>query len=226
MQLLFDQADAHHRAETLLVWLPPAGARPEAFLEQGFVAALRAAALPVDCVLVGVEDRQAMDRSATAAVHEQVILPARAAGYRQIWMAGISLGAFNALHYAARHAACLAGMFLLAPYPGTRDILLEIGAAGGPLAWAASAPSDLRDERIWWHWLVQQACRDEWPVPVWYASGGADRFAAGQAVLAGLLPQRRVRHGPGGHEWAVWLRLWQETLAEGAPFHVAEQAQP
>ncbi len=226
MQLLFDQADACHRAETLLVWLPPAGARPEAFVEQGFVAALRAAALPVDCALAGVEDRWAMDRSATAVVHEQVIRPARAAGYRQVWLAGISLGAFNALHYAARHAACLAGMFLLAPYPGTRDILLEIRAAGGPQAWAASAPADMRDERIWWHWLVQQSHHDEWPVPVWYASGDADRFAAGQALLAELLPQQRVRHGPGGHEWAVWLRLWRETLAEGRLFQAAGRTQP
>jgi pimeloyl-ACP methyl ester carboxylesterase len=96
-------------------------------------------------MLADVGYQQVLAGTVAPTLHQAVLKPTLAQGYRNIWLAGISLGAFNALHYAAVYAEHLAGIFLLAPYPGTADILQEIRAAGGPQAWADASPG-LQDE--------------------------------------------------------------------------------
>ena len=54
----------------------------------------------------------------------------------------------NALLYASTHAAELAGLHLLAPYPGTGDIVAEIRAAGGPQAWYATPAAQQGDDEL------------------------------------------------------------------------------
>jgi pimeloyl-ACP methyl ester carboxylesterase len=144
-----------------------------------------------------------------------VIGPAVAAGYRQIWLAGISLGAFNALHYAAAHSDQLAGIHLIAPYPGTGDILAEISRTGGPHAWAQTEPTEQNDERTWWRWLCLQSSTRQWPTPVYLSTGNADRFLRGQLMLAELIPETHVHFAPGGHDWSTWKALWLTWLDNG-----------
>lgn len=207
------------RADSLLVLLPPAKASLDDMIDQGMVAAVRQRNLPLDVLLAEVGYQQVMAGTVADSLQQAVLAPALAAGYRRIWLAGISLGAFNALHYAARYAAqCgqrLAGIKLLAPYPGTADILQELRAAGGPLAWAADPGASRCDERIWWHWLCRQAAEGETACPVWLGLSEQDRFLAGQQLLAGLLPSQRVHRVPGEHSWPVWLQLWQHWLDHG-----------
>jgi pimeloyl-ACP methyl ester carboxylesterase len=46
------------------------------------------------------------------------VLPARSAGYREIWIAGISMGGLGALSYAVKYPGHLDRVLLLAPYLG------------------------------------------------------------------------------------------------------------
>jgi len=215
MQVLTDSFDGPARPDTLLVLLPPAEASLEDFHTRGFVAAVRRCAIPVDLVLAGVTYRHVMAKTVVSALREQVVQPAQAAGYREIWFAGISLGAFSALYYAALHAVDLAGIHLMAPYPGSGDILAEIVAAGGPAAWARTAQSERGDERAWWRWLCSEALAGQWQTPVFLSTGSEDRFLRGQRLLAGLLPTERVRYVPGAHAWPTWQALWQDWLDHG-----------
>ncbi|HEX7156524.1 MAG TPA: hypothetical protein VF229_04865 [Burkholderiaceae bacterium] len=215
MQILADACGGAGRAERLLVLLPPAEARPEDFVEHGFVAAVRRRRIPVDLVAAGLTYEHVIGSSVVPALHDGVVRPAQASSYREIWLAGISLGAFNALHYAAEHAGNLAGVFLIAPYPGTGDILAEIARAGGAMAWSASAQSERGDERRWWRWLCREAAAGRWTTPVYFGTGDGDRFLLGQKMLAELLPRERVRYAAGEHTWPVWLSLWESWLDDG-----------
>lgn len=224
MRTIEDRRQPAQRADSLLVLLPPAKATLEDLIEQGMVAAVRARGLPLDIVLAEVGYQQVMAGTVASSLQQAVVQPALAAGYRHIWLAGISLGAFNALHYAALHSQHLAGIKLLAPYPGTADILQEIGAAGGPQAWAADPATSRQDERIWWYWLAAGTG----DCPVWLGLSEQDRFFAGQQLLAGLLPPQRVQRTDGEHSWPAWLRLWQQWLDHGplaaTTFATKEQA--
>jgi len=215
MRTLADLFDGPARPDTLLVLLPPAEARIEDFHSHGFVSAVRERGIPVDLALAEASYQQVMSETVVPALHAQVVQPAQAAGYREIWFAGISLGAFNALHYAADYAHHLAGIHLMAPYPGTGDILAEIIAAGGPAAWARTPLADQGDERAWWRWLCREALAGQWRTPVYFSTGSDDRFLVGQRMLADLLPAAQVRYAPGTHAWPTWRALWEDWLDHG-----------
>jgi pimeloyl-ACP methyl ester carboxylesterase len=202
------------RSDTLLVLLPPALATIDDFEKQGFVQALRQRRLPVDLRLVDVTAQHVIDETLVDAIHSQVLQPAQVDGYRFVWLVGISMGAFSALHYAAHHAEQVTGLFLIAPYPGTADVLAEIRGAGGALAWFQN-PGSLLHERQWWHWLGQQSLKGQWPTPVYFGTGSDDRFLSGQQLLAEVLPPDRVRVLPGKHQWSTWLALWAQWLDHG-----------
>lgn len=207
------------RSDTLLVMLPPSLSRIEDFLDHGLVDAVRHRQLPVDLLLADVTAQHVVDRSVVEQLHTQVVLPARAQGYHHLWMAGISMGAFSALQYAAEHAGELAGLYLLAPYPGTGDVLGEIRAAGGAAAWHQRQPGALADERQWWHWLCQASRLGQWPTPVYFGTGSEDRFLSGQTLLADLLPPARIHTRSGRHDWPTWKALWTDWLDQGPLAH-------
>jgi len=215
MRTLIELFDDAQRRDTLLVLLPPAESRLEDFYAQGFVSAVRERNIAVDLALADTTYQHVMSKTVVAALHQHVVLPAQVRGYRQIWLAGISLGAFSALYYASAHADHLAGMHLMAPYPGTGDILAEIVAAGGPAAWARNARKADEDERAWWNWLCREAQAGTWPMPVYFGTGTEDRFLRGQRLLAELLPREKVRYLPGPHAWPTWRSLWQDWLDHG-----------
>jgi hypothetical protein len=215
MKILHDPFPGPNRPDTLLVLLPPAQSELMDFHTMGFVGAVRALELTLDIVLAEVSYQHVMGRTVVSALSTQVLQPAQAAGYRNIWLAGISLGAFAALHYAAQRAEELAGILLIAPYPGTGDILAEISSVGGPVAWAGTLMADGADERAWWRWLCSESATGTWRTPVYLSTGREDRFARGQSMLSALLPDANVRTLSGTHDWPTWQRLWQDWLTQG-----------
>ncbi|BEV73822.1 MULTISPECIES: alpha/beta hydrolase [unclassified Paludibacterium] len=222
MRLIHEPVCAGLHARTLLVLLPPAMARPEDMIEQGMVQAVRARGLNVDIVLAEIGYQQVMAQTVAADIEQAILTPAARQGYRQIWLAGISLGAFNALHCAAAHADKLAGLMLIAPYPGTGDVLAEIRAAGSPADWAGLPDCSQHDERRWWHWLCRQPRTEDAMPAIWLGLSDQDRFRQGQAMLASLIADRRILHTRGKHDWPAWQALWSGWLDQG-PF--ADEAQ-
>lgn len=205
---------AAKRSETLLVLLPPSLSSIDDFYHHGFVDAVRQRHLPVDLLLADVTAQHVLDSTVVSALHAVVVQPALADGYRAIWFAGISLGAFAALHYIAHHAEHLAGVCLLAPYPGTGDVLAEIRAAGGAAPWCQRQTS-MADERVWWQWLGRESLKSEWTTPVYFGTGSTDRFLDGQRLLSDLLPVDRIHIIPGSHQWPTWKTLWEDWLDHG-----------
>lgn len=193
------------QAATLVVLLPGAYMTPQHFVDAGFPEALAGRA---DLALPALDLAAITGGSALETLADQVIAPARAAGYERIWLGGISLGGFMALAYAAEHAATIDGLCLFAPYPGSRITTGAIAAAGGLAAWKAS-PEQLADPEFRvWQWLKAPPAG----LPIHCAYGRDDRFAAGMAMLAATLPAAAVHTAPGGHDWPVWRGLWQNFV--------------
>jgi pimeloyl-ACP methyl ester carboxylesterase len=196
---------------TLLVMLPGAQMALGDFWQQGFVAAVRSRGIAVDILAADINYVHVMAQTVVSTLHDEVIVPACLKGYRSIWLAGISLGGLNALLYAADHADRLAGIHLIAPYPGTGDICAEIRAAGGPRVWAKTAAANLGDERTAWRWLADQAATAR-RLPVSFGCGSEDRFVRNQRMFSELLPADAAYWSPGAHDWACWQHLWSSWL--------------
>ncbi len=195
------------RAQTLLVLLPGAYSTPQEFIDNGTPAALRAAGRRADLCIADSHLGYVGDGSLVRRLHDDVVAPARAAGYAQVWLVGISLGGYAALAYLARNpGARVDGVFAIAPYLGRRTQLRDMAAAGGPRAWNQGlAAPDLQDlDQAIWRWL---AAPPAGAPPVYLGWGREDRFADTCAVAATLLPPERVSQVAGGHDWPPWRAL-------------------
>ena len=207
------------RPDALIVMLPGAGSRPEDFITEGFVRAVRERRVAADIVLVDAHRGYFGELQIVERLRADVIEPARAQGYAQIWLVGISLGGFGALIYSAERPAGITGIVALGPYLGSPEKAAEIAAAGGLNAWrgpAEALPGDF--ETKFWRGLQSFATPAGGATAVaarptlLLGYGLDDRFRPNHDLLAAALPADQVFTAPGGHDWTPWLALWQRML--------------
>jgi pimeloyl-ACP methyl ester carboxylesterase len=190
-------------SNTLVVMLP--GIRDEAkqFLAAGFVDA---ASEPFDVLVADPQISNYFNGTFVERLRIDVIEPAQARGYDEIWLVGVSIGGYGALLYAGAFPSDIRGVVLLAPYLGGRRLQRAIAAAGGLEPWAAAARPTLFGEA----WLAFNTLTRHRDSTIVLGFGGDDKLAATYAPLLAALPQSRVYTVDGGHAWTTWTPLWHE----------------
>lgn len=205
-------------APVRMVWLPGIFQGPEDFLRAGFDAATRRRRLAIDLQFVDVELEHVGDRSVIEHLARAIVEPARAAGCRSIWLAGISLGGFFALDYAATRAGPCDGLCLLAPYLGNRQLIAEIAAAPGLAAWDPGPLAQSDEERRIWRFLRDCSGEPGFAAgPLYLGYGRQDRFAQAHALMGEVLAPDMVDVAEGGHDWPTWCTLWERFLISKFP---------
>ncbi|HEY1503256.1 MAG TPA: hypothetical protein VGF92_03095 [Stellaceae bacterium] len=213
----FHPAPNGEPGRALLVMLPGIGMAADEFAAHGFVSAVHDRRLPIDIVAIQPELDLYLEGKIAGALHDTVISPAMARGYRRLWLLGISVGGMGALLYAAARLASVDGLVLLAPFLGTPGTLAEVSAAGGITAWPPENTRATTVERKMLLWLRSFLARSPTRPALYLGYGRDDRFARGHDLLAQHLPQQQVVVGGGGHDWATWTSLWLRIL-NGQPF--------
>lgn len=200
------------RSENLVIFLPGIGDVAEDFERRGFIEDMWHHGIGADAVAVDAHYGYYASRSIHVRITEDVIDWARSSGYEKIWLAGISLGGFGAISYAALHASQLAGLMLFAPYLGNAELIDEIAKAGGVRNWGPGAFEKGNYQRALWAWLKNDLARHEPALPIYLGYGKSDKFEKANGLLAELLPDNRVYSIPGGHDWRTWKRIWHDIL--------------
>ena len=198
------------RACCLIVLLPSHGDTPQDFVDHGFVAAVRRAEVPVDVLAVAAHSGYYFKGTVATRLHTDVLAPARAAGYEQIWLVGVSMGGFGALWTAQLHRAEVSGVVLLAPFTGRPRIVRPIARAG-IRQWKPDPERGTWDYELW-RWLQGADQADGRVPPIWLAHGDEDT-SDGSRMLTELLPPDHVLVIPGDHDWGTWIPLWDQLLA-------------
>jgi len=199
----------------LFVFLPGNGDPVSVFAKKGFIEAVRERKLPVDMISVNAHIGYYQNGTLFTRLKTDVIDPARAEGYDQIWMIGNSLGGYGSLFYDCAYPEGLTGVVLLGPFLGEKPLVQEIRQAGGLQKWV---PGDMSSRsRDTWEkllWLRFKQCGNEkgFLSHIYLGYGRHDRFAAGQEFLASLLPPEHVIVIDGGHDWSTWQQLWKHFL--------------
>ena len=210
------RADPATRADTLIVLLPGAYDAPADFVREGFVQAARTRRVAADLLLLDAHVGYYTAQQIVERLHDEVVQPARAQGYRRIWLVGISMGGYGALLFARTHGALVDGVFTMAAFLGRRDLPAHIAAGGGLAAWNGELPGADAHDLALWRWL--QGYRDDphgrapGRPPLWMGWGEDDRFVMSNRLVGALLPPARVLSTDGGHQWAPWQRLWARFL--------------
>lgn len=213
-QLQPDKGPCDGRAQTLIVMLPGIYSRPAEFVDEGFVAAVRNRGIAADVLIVDLHLGYYNDRSVLVRLRDDVVLPARAKGYKSIWLVGTSLGGFGALGYAVRHGDEIDGVVALAPFLARDRLMKELTDAGSAKAWR-QVPHEREAEdldREIWEWATSSPPP---ALPVYLGYGDKDRFIKTSSLFAETLPTGRSVEVPGGHDWKTWRTLWNGWLDRG-----------
>src|SRR5215469_11550864 len=92
MRTLRRPAAAGRPSRCLVVFLPGMGDHETDFVEHGFLDAMSARGMAVDAIAADATFGYYLNRTVVSRLHDDVLQPAREAGYRQIWLVGISMG--------------------------------------------------------------------------------------------------------------------------------------
>ena len=217
MRTYSDRAQPDGTSRCLLVFMPGLGDTEQDFVEHGFIAAIRARNLPVDVISTNATLGYYARRTLLDRMQEDVIAPARTAGYEKIWVAGISMGGMGTLLVSKDEEArgrAISGAVLIAPYLGEKDVQKEISAAGGLARWQPGPRTPNEDyDRDVWRWLKNKTEKPNDASPsIYLAAGNEDKLAAAHRLLAPTLPKERVFRTPGNHDWGPWSLLWADFL--------------
>lgn len=205
---------ATQKADRLVVVLPGRGDDLKALRQSGMVEAIQSAWPAADVMLAELAMQYYIDRLAPKRLHDEVIVPARRRGYRQIWLSGASLGGMGTLIYDRHYPGDVDGMVLLAPYLGEPSILKEIADAGGIAQWNPGPPRTGDDgwQRDLWRHLQSWSRSPDKARNVWLVYGDRDRLRDAMPVLEPLLRKQQILVRPGGHTWTVWSPAMREVL--------------
>ncbi len=217
----------------LFVILPGYGGDPMDFVDRGFARELERN-VDEDQILVDAHLGYYVEQTILERLEEDVIEPARARGYRRVWLVGFSMGALGALGYGATHADEVEGIILISPWLGLGflpgGVEGEIESSGGLAAWRAALgddpelngnahldPDGSQDAffHLIWAWAADPRRPDGTHVPIYVGYGRQERWANSQRLLADSVPERRRLVGGGVHTWGVFYDLWRGFLWEG-----------
>jgi pimeloyl-ACP methyl ester carboxylesterase len=211
------------KARGVIVLLPGFGDQPKDFDAHGFVRILQQRAPGFD--IVAADAHYGYYRTATVItqLHDHVIGPLVQRGYRQIWLAGVSMGGHGAVAYARTHPERITGLMLFAPHMGPGDTVKTVNDAGGICSWPV--PVRREDGRAGFAqanfaWLKHVMCRK--PPGVQLFVGVGDKDIGASYLLSSLVDPSHTVILPGGHNWDVWVPaldlLAQRAFVEG-PAH-------
>lgn len=191
--------------------LPGMGDRAEAFRDAGFLDS--ADQQGFDTLAVDAHFGYYVERNLIPRIREDIVEPARAKGYRNIWLLGVSMGGFGSLLYADAHPLDVNGVILLAPFLGDHKLADAISSAGGLDAWPGISDEFNEFEIRVWVWLkTATTSRNRTRVILGY--GRSDRLAATYGPLVDVLDSTDVYTLDGGHGWTTWKSLWNQIAAD------------
>lgn len=202
-------------AHRLVVMLPGRGDSLQGLADTGIAGIIQQSWPDADVLLTGLTMPFYQQGRAVQRLHDEVIAPAQRKGYRQVWLAGISLGGMGALLYDSQYPDQMDGLLLLSPYLGEDAIHQQIRQAGGLAAWQAGAartPGPDTFQHELWRALQGWSRRPQRTRSTWIAYGADEPFRQPIELMTLLLPADHVIMLPGMHNWKLWKPAMRALL--------------
>lgn len=210
-------------ADPPLVIVLPGRGDDLADLEQvGIAEALQRAWPKADVLLAGATPGYYMEGDIALRLHDEIVAPAHQ-HYREIWLAGASMGGMGALLYERSYPHDVTGLVLLAPYMGDPKLIEQVAAAGGPAIWdPGPSPAQIgldNYQRELWRLVKSWGGSSREGGRIWLVCGADDRFIEPAKMIASQLPDGHFIQRPGGHDWPIWDAGAAQVFAQIAAMH-------
>lgn len=212
-------------AHRLVVMLPGRGDSLQSLSDTGIATIIQHSWPDADVILTGLTMPFYQQGRAEQRLHDEVIEPARRRAYRQVWLAGVSLGGMGALLYDHDYPDQIDGLLLLSPYLGEHAIHQQIRQAGGLAAWRAGAAQPLGPNTFQhelWRSLQGWSQRPHRTHSTWLAYGADEPFRQPIELMSPLLPADHVIMLPGQHNWKLWIPAMRDLLERAKAEHALD----
>lgn len=226
MQVHEYRAKTDATARTLLVMLPGRYGTANQFMAEGFVDMVLTAGYSLDVVTAEAHIGYYENKTVIERLRQDIILPAKARGYKRIWILGVSMGGLGAIWYDRTHPGDVDGLILLAPYLGDKQIVDEVEAAGGMRGWhQEEQDKGLFQKEIWG---LTKGYEDQRTTAgrLFLGYGLQDSFARSNSLLAREIPAGQVATLPGSHNWSTWRLLLTKLLENQVLRHEIDPPPP
>lgn len=207
------RSEPHGTPAQLVVMLPGRWSRPQEFQQEGLMDMARDHWPRADIVAPNLHLGYYTNRVIVDRLHEDVILPAKRKGVKEIIVVGVSMGGLGALLYDLNHPGIIDRMILLSPFVGDEEAIREIDAAAGVRAWKPGPIGEKDFSRKLWVGLKQQWLGQRKRPEVILACGDKDRLLPSNKRFAeDFLKPDEIIHLPGDHDWPTWRAAFARAL--------------
>lgn len=203
--------DASKPQRNLLVLLRGFGADNTVFEEEGIIDEIRKGGLPFDVIAPDTHYGYYKTETIEVRLKQDIIDPARMQGYKEIWLAGFSMGGLGCLFYVRSYPHDINGVLLTSPYLGGSSIHREIRKVGTIADWKQTSDNPQDWERMLWSWIKHYDPATA--TPIWLGYGNNDILTSdGPPLLATILPTERIFSVPGNHTIATFKTIFLRHL--------------
>lgn len=207
---------AGEQQDRVIVFLPGLRDSYRDFVDRGLWQGLREHDLAFDAIMVDARLRYYKDRSLADRLWQDVVQPAREAGYEEVWVVGNSLGGLGALLSEKLYPGIWDGRILLAPFLGKdKELFDAFDEAGGAVNWKPTREygKEAFAGRLW-SWVVKPSTREKLATRTYLGYGESDRLRRGIGYFVTILSEDHVYPVSGSHNWKTWRVAWDRILAD------------
>jgi hypothetical protein len=193
---------------SLVVLLPTIGGEGDHYETQGFLDEVWERGFEASLEIVDVKPTLYLGSRIVELLKTEVVEPAKAEGFEEIYLVGISLGGHGVLLYATKYPDDVDGIIIFAPFISGDTASEAIDDAGGLetwedcpfLAWTHAC-------NLWKSLKVYVSdSRDQRKVVLGF--GTEDIFVEQCRILSDVLLPEQVFTVSGGHDWPTWKKLF------------------
>lgn len=198
-------------SDRLIVFIPGLFDTAIKFKKEEFFSIARAAGIKDDLLAAGIHVEHLIQDKLFTRMDNDIFIPAKKAGYKNIWLVGLSLGGLNSLLYFQAHTDEICGVVLLAPFLSETLSTQDIIKASGFKVWQAEQakfkqPVEQKIQDLW-AWMQKENL-----VSVYLGYGNKDLYLPTHQRLAKLLDKKNITVVDGKHDWRAARAIWQQQM--------------
>lgn len=213
LQSLYYNAEEFKSQKSLIIFLRGRGGSHEDFAAKGFVDAVTTRNLPYDMVAPNAHFGYYFGETLVGRLKSDLIEPAKAKGYDNIFLVGASMGGLGAIIYSRYYPEDVTGVYAISPFLGYDSIIGEISDSGGLAQWQPGPYDPDEDwQRMVWDWLKTSTENPQDKPTIYLGYGTEDTYVKSQKILEAALPGDRVITTTGGHTPKTMKLLWDMFL--------------
>ena len=196
---------------SLVVLFPTMGGKGSHYETQGFLDEVWERDFEASMEVLDVKPSLYLGSRIVELVKTEVIEPAKAEGYKEIYLIGISLGGHGALLYATTHPEDIDGIVVLAPFISGDLVSEAIEEAGGLDTWEDCPFLGWEYACNVWKSLQVYVSDSENQKKIVLGFGREVKFVDQFRVRADVLLPEQVFTVPGGPDWETGKNLVVKT---------------